>query len=423
METLASQAPSISEWLLSEGRDIASPDELVGQLAERLIEANIPIFRMRVLIRTLHPQTFATHYTWLRATDETTVFSPPHEALFKPAYLQSPITAVFDGAGTIRRRLDIPEPTLDFPFLKDLVAEGATDYVVMPMPFHDGTINAVTLASFSPGGFNDSDLDLVSDILPVLALLMELHSSRQTAKTLLETYIGGHSGKRVLDGLIKRGDGEKIHAVIWFCDLRESSLLAEKLPLDDFLALLNDFFGCMAGAVLDNGGEVLRFIGDAALAIFPFDSSCIMTDRKCTDEKSACARAIAAARDARNRMKAFNEERGKQGKDPILFGLAMHVGDVMYGNIGVPQRLEFTVVGKAANEAARLEGLCKKLGHQILVSPNFPVCAPENLLSLGHHPLHDDGDIWEIFTLADDVQLDTSCKGSCATAFKASKEN
>ncbi len=404
MENLSPHTSSISEWLLSEGRKITSPAKLVGELARQLIAADIPVFRMRVLIRTLHPQTFATHYTWLRATGETTVFSPPHEALFKPAYLQSPIAAVFEGAGTIRRRLDVPGPTLDFPFLKDLVAEGATDYVAMPMPFQDGTINAFAIASDRPGGFSDRDLAQVTGMLPVLALLMELHSSRQTARTLLETYIGTHSGKRVLDGLIKRGDGEKIHAVIWFCDLRESSQLAEKLPLDDYLALLNDFFGCMAGAVLDNGGEVLRFIGDAALAIFPFDSSCISSNAKCNDENSACARAVMAARDARNRIKTLNEERTGRGEEPISFGIALHVGNVMYGNIGTPQRLEFTVIGKAANEAARLEGLCKKLGHQILISPQFPKCARIDKVSLGHHPLHEGGDIWEIFALSEEAQ-------------------
>ncbi|MEE8260983.1 MAG: adenylate/guanylate cyclase domain-containing protein, partial [Gammaproteobacteria bacterium] len=239
------------------------------------------------------------------------------------------------------------------------------------------------------------------DMLPVLSLLLENHSNRRTARTLLETYLGKHTGSMVLDGMVKRGDGETIHAVIWFCDLRDSTMMADTLPKSEFLSILNDFFDCMAGAVLDHGGEVLRFIGDAALAIFPIGGTSKLLEEACTPSEGACKRALDAARNARQRIDALNKRRQEAGDPPIRYGLALHVGDVMYGNIGVPQRLEFTVIGKAANEAARLEGMCKELGEPILISSAFPRCFPGEMRSLGTHSLRGVSEPQEVFALTD----------------------
>ncbi|OHC73357.1 MAG: hypothetical protein A3H92_12470 [Rhodospirillales bacterium RIFCSPLOWO2_02_FULL_58_16] len=408
---IADHANPFVDWLLSDGLNITGSKELVGRLAERLVKAGMPLFRMRVLIRTLHPLTFATHYTWRSDTGKTEVFSPSNEALQKPIYLQSPIAAVLEGSGAIRRRLEDKTQELEFPYFKELQAEGGTDYVAMPMVFHDGKINAVTLASAAPGGFNDEDLKLVSGMLPLLSRMLEVFAVRQTAKTLIETYIGRHTGKRVLDGLVKRGDGEMIHAVIWFCDLRDSSKLAESLPLESFLAVLNDFFDCMAGAILKHGGEVLRFIGDAALAIFPFDEKSKMFEDVCHSSRSACARALSAAHEARKSIKELNIDRQGKGLAPLRYGVALHVGDVMYVNIGTPQRLEFTVIGRAANEAARLEELCKNLDHQILISPDFPRCNSKQMVPLGPHRLRGQTEDWNVYTLAEEMDK------ACATCY------
>lgn len=404
------------QWLATDGLNIVAPDELVSRLAERLTEAGLPLYRMRVLIRTLHPQVFATHYTWMRSSGKVEVFSPSHETMKKPVYLLSPIAKVFEGSGTIRRRLDIPDPNIDFPYLKNLVAEGGTDYVVMPMLFQGGEINAVTLASDRPGGFDDKDLDLVAGMLPMLSRLLEIHATRSTAQTLLETYLGKQTGRRVLNGLVKRGDGELIHAVIWFCDLRNSVGLAKGVSMEEFLAVLNDFFDCMAGAVLDHGGEVLRFIGDAALAIFPFDETSKMFEDACHSERSACARSLAAAREARNRINNLNIKRQEKGQKPLGFGLALHVGDVMYVNIGTPQRLEFTVIGQAANEAARLQGLCKTLNQPILISPDFPRCNSKQMVPLGSHSLPGVSEAWKVYALAEETDA------ACAKCYDLKKD-
>jgi len=396
----SSPAGHFSEWLLADGAKIPTVKELIEQLSARLIDDGFPIFRLLFLIRTLHPQVIGIRYEWRRDRGSVTEHLPPHGILRNSQYLDSPMSAIFDGdVEGIRRRLDTPDPRLDYPILRELLAEGATDYVAMPLTFSDGTVNAVTIASDHQGGFSDEQLKQFYDMLPVLSLLLEIHSNRRTARTLLETYLGKHTGNMVLDGMVKRGDGESIHAVIWFCDLRDSTHLAETLSLDSFLGVLNDFFDCMAGAVLDHGGEVLRFIGDAALAIFPIGGTSKLLEEACTPSEGACKRALDAARDARQRIDALNKRRQEAGDPPIRYGLALHVGDVMYGNIGVPQRLEFTVIGKAANEAARLEGLCKEVGEPILISSAFPRCFPGEMRSLGTHSLKGVSEPQEIFAL------------------------
>jgi adenylate cyclase len=249
----------------------------------------------------------------------------------------------------------------------------------MPMTFLDGQINVLTLASDRPGGFSTADLGNVYEILAPLGRLYELHNMRRTAVTLLDTYLGRHAGERVLTGSIKRGDGEHIEAVIWFCDLRASTPLAQSMSHEEFLGVLNQFFDCMAGAVLEHGGQVLRFIGDAALAIFPVASIDV--------GPRAHAQALAAAVDAGRRIDEINEKRAKKTWSLLEYGIGLHAGDVTYGNIGTPERLEFTVVGDAANYAARLESLCKSLGRPVLASAEFAQHFPDRFQSLGCHEL------------------------------------
>jgi adenylate cyclase len=378
-------------WLLNEAPLITSSKELTESFARELQTVGIPIWRMSVIIRTLHPQVMAEALRWWAKRPDVEVRRVSYTDLQSPQFLNSPLIPIFEGAGGIRRRLDIPQPILDFGILQDLHAEGATDYVAMPITFLDGQINALTLASDRPGGFSTADLGHVYEILAPLGRLYELHNMRRTAVTLLDTYLGRHAGERVLTGSIKRGDGERIEAVIWFCDLRESTPLAQSMSHEEFLGALNQFFDCMAGAVLDHGGQVLRFIGDAALAIFPVANS----------DAAAQARtlALAAAVEADRRIVEVNEKRASKGWRPLEYGLALHVGEVTYGNIGTRERLEFTVVGDAANYAARLESFCKTLGRPLLASAEFAQHFPDRFESLGEHDMRGIQEEQEIFSL------------------------
>lgn len=365
-------------WLLNDAPHCGSSEELTEAFARQLQTVGIPIWRLAVIIRTLHPQVLAEALRWWTKRPQADVLRVPYEESRSPEFLNSPLVPIYEGAGGIRRRLDIPEPLLDFGILEDLRAEGATDYVAMPITFLDGQINVLTLASDRPGGFSTADLGHVYEILGTLARLYELHNMRRTAVTLLDTYLGRHAGERVLNGSIKRGDGEDIEAVIWFCDLRESTPLAQSMSHEDFLGALNEFFDCMAGAVLEHDGQVLRFIGDAALAIFPVASEATV---------AAHDRALAAAVEADRRIGEVNSKRAAKGWLPLDYGLALHVGEVTYGNIGTPERLEFTVIGDSANFTARVESLCKTLKRPVLASAEFARYFPNRFDSLGMHEL------------------------------------
>jgi len=227
------------------------------------------------------------------------------------------------------------------------------------------------------------------------------HDMQPSNENLLKTYLGERSGERVLAGRTKRGEGEKIHAVIWLCDLRDSTRLSESIPIEDFFRTLNEFFDCTAGAVLAQGGEILSYIGDAVFAIFEIRGTEKPLGEACFREEGACAAGLAAARDARSRVAALNQRRKSRGESPLELGLALHVGDVMYGNLGIPQRMQFTIIGAAANEAARLAAMCKDLGRWVLVSSAFPRCFPGQLVSLGHHVMRGVDTPEEIFTLID----------------------
>lgn len=386
-------------WLVRNGAAASSARDLVEQFAHAMLAGGIPVWRIWLSIRTLHPQLVGTGYIWENDGKGVQQNQLGREILTDPRYLDSPVKVVFEGAGGLRRRLDVPNPILDYPILRDLRAQGVTDYVVMPFVFANGQINGFSLSTKHPGGFTTADLGHVYEVLPLLTRIFEAHAMRLTAVNLLDVYLGKQSGARVLDGLVKRGDGEDVHAVIWFSDLRDSTRLADSMPRKKFLGLLDEFFDCSAGAVLQHGGEVLRFIGDASLAIFPISEATDGTTVGSPHAARACETALAAALDAQNRLDEVNARRAGGGEAALKLGIGLHVGDVMYGNIGTPERLEFSVIGAAANEAARIEAMCKSLGVSPVVSQTFARHVPQRLRSLGPHALRGVENPQELYTL------------------------
>lgn len=280
---------------------------------------------------------------------------------------------------------------LDYPILSELLAEGATDYVALPLNFSDGQINILSLVSDEPGGFSTNQLGYLYEILPHLGRLIEAHSQRLSSLTLLQTYLGRSTGERVLNGSVKRGDGEDIDTIIWFSDLRDSTRLAHTLPREVYLATLDQYIHCVAGSVMEQGGEVLKFIGDAVLAIFPIEGE--------TKFGATSAQDNSAVRQAYQHMEGVNETRRVKGEPELAFGTGLHRGNITYGNIGTNKRLDFTVIGPSVNEASRIEGLCKKLGEPVLASSAFAAGLSSCLQSLGDHELHGVQVPQEIFTL------------------------
>lgn len=393
-QSLPANDNPLLNWVLQEAPAIASASELTASFARQLRATGIPLWTLGVIMPILHPQVSTITHNWRGDSGELVESLHGFEMLQSPGYLNSPLVPIFEGAGGIRRRLDIKEPQLDFGILHDLHAEGATDYVAMPMHFSDGKINVISFSASRPGGFSTAALGHIYEILAILGRIYEVHALQHKASSLLDTYLGPHAGERVLNGLIRRGDGENIRAVIWFCDLRASTSLAQSMPKDEFLACLNEFYDSVAGSVLDQGGQILRFIGDAALAIFPLDDETAESGLQ-----AACDLAIAAAHDAATRIDTVNQRRKTESKPELGYGIALHVGDVTYGNIGTGSRLEFTVIGEAANLAARIESMCKVLDEPVLLSAEFAACKPDQFVSLGQHALKGINEPQEIYAL------------------------
>jgi adenylate cyclase len=328
---------------------------------------------------TLHPEFQGRGYFWRRGKGVQTGVRP-HGDNQDAEYRDNPLPAVLEQHKTVRVRLDRIEPQA--PLLRELKDEGATDYVALPLLFTDGHVDALSVVSDTPGGFSSTDLDRMYLLQFAFTRLVEIHSLRDTASHLLDAYVGRAAGRRILAGEVKRGDGQTIEAVIWYCDLRGFTRASDSLPRDAIIALLNDYFDTMGDIVTSAGGEILKFMGDGMLAIFP-----VPTPGQRADTASAAMRAAASAVDA---MLVLNRIRSAEGEPTVRFGLALHIGEVMFGNIGASQRLDFTVIGPAVNHAARLEKLCSPLDRTVLVSSAMAeLLAPGDVEPLGPHDLKD----------------------------------
>jgi adenylate cyclase len=381
---------AIRDWILSDGRLIPGTAEFLEELGQALNRAGIALLRSTLHVRTLHPQLLATMYVWRRG-ERGSQIDREHGIEITAAYLQSPIRVIYEGAGAVRRRLDGPDEALDFPVLREVRALGATDYVALPVRFTGGVTAAATFATDRPGGFTTAELACLDQLMPALALVLEVQATGRILTTLLDTYLGHHAGRRVLAGTIRRGDAEPIHAVLWYCDLRGSTELAQKLEPDLLIETLNVFFATMGGAVEGASGDILKFIGDAMLAIFPVEELeyCHVKAR----------RALAAAAEAQARLAALNEARREAGQQALACGIALHVGDVYFGNVGAPSRLDFTVIGQAVNTAARIEGLCKELKEPLLISGELAKYVDRPLRPRGAHRLRGIAEPVEVFAL------------------------
>jgi adenylate cyclase len=383
-------------WLLRDGRHQPTSGELLQGLCRELTEGGFPLMRAFLAKPTLHPQIASIAYRWARAQPVVEAFTREHDIWQSDQYLRSPMALIYAGEESIiRRRLFGPGLRLDFPILEDLLAEGGTDYAIFGLRRGDGKPMAVaSIATDAPGGFSDEQFTGFQSLLPLLSLIVEAIETRLTAKSLLEIYLGADAGRRVMGGLIRRGESVTIAAAIWQCDLRDFTAMSNQLPRDEVLAILNDYFDAVTRPVLARGGEILKFIGDSVLAIFP------MKDDLDRDDK--CRTALTAAEEALEAMRDVNELRASAGKAPLGVGIGLHAGSVSYGNIGSQTRLDFTVIGPAVNLAARITGLCRPLNQRLLTSRAFASPCGSKLVPLGHYPLHGFDQPQEVFGLPEE---------------------
>ena len=375
----------VVDWLTEGAPPSRLPRDVLLETCRRTVAAGLPIHRVGVFVRTLHPNTVGRAFIWQADKHAVEMTEAGNDLLESEAFLKSPIRKVMTENVEVRRRLADPACPMDFPILAELRQDGTTDFIAVPLRLVNGEVHAASFATRRAGGFSDEELAELRRLLPPFTRMVEIYGNMQKARNILDAYLGPSAGEKVLAGQIKRGDGEDINAVIWFCDLRDSTPLADSMSRRDFLALLNEYFECVLGPVLEQKGEVLRFIGDAALAIFPVGER----------PAEACAKALAAAQEAMARMDKLNQTRSR----PLRFGIGLHMGELTYGNIGTPTRIEFTVIGAAANEAARIEALCKVLEVDFLVSEQVARALQKPWRSLGLHTLRGVGDKMELFTL------------------------
>lgn len=372
------------DWLVRGAPGAKRSPDVLDEVCRRMRAAGVPIDRAEAFVRTLHPHVVGRSFVW-RPDAPVEVHEHSYAVVRAPEFAEGPVGLVFQtGEGRRVRLGDGPAPGASAAsrvYAERMAAEGFSELVVVPFRFLSGEVHAISIATRAAGGFGDDHVAAFERIVDPLTRIAEILALSRTAANLLDTYVGRGAGERILKGAIQRGDLEPIRAVIWFSDLRGFTNLAASSSPGELIATLNEVFDCQVPAVQAAGGEVLKFMGDGMLAIVPLGEEDAVSDR------AVCARALEATREAFAQLDALNARRSQRGAPTVRFGLALHVGEVNYGNIGGAGRLDFTCIGPAVNLAARLEALTGKLEIPVVVSEAFAEASGVPVEALGEHAL------------------------------------
>ncbi|MBO9124653.1 MULTISPECIES: adenylate/guanylate cyclase domain-containing protein [unclassified Rhizobium] len=376
------------DWLVNETRNERYIDNLLVQLCDRLRDEGIPVSRATMHFRTHHPQWLGARILWKTGMTEAKITTFDYGIENTPEFLRSPVNEIFSGATEVRKAIEMLRPGDGHAeFYDDLKREGVTEYIAWPMEHTLGKRHIVTFASDRPGGFLEEHVDYLKDLLPALTLVTEIRLKNIMARTLLQTYVGPHASEQILAGATTRGSGATVDAAILICDLRDFTTISDHWPRDDVIELLNGYFDAMSEPIEKHGGEILKFMGDGMLAIFPLSNP------------EACENLLQAIKTAEASMVELNAENKRKGREVLRYGIGVHVGEVMYGNIGSRRRLDFTVIGPAVNVASRLESLTKEIKRPVLLSRAFVEMAgqKDEMDSLGAFPLRGLGEPVDVF--------------------------
>jgi len=391
-------------WAVHEGLGRTPTATLFGDFCRRLVAAGVPLWRAFAGMRTLHPQWAGYTYTWWRDRDEVNPAQRERGEVYERDIRDSPYAYLRDVAAgrdlplRLRRRLTGSESQRDFPFLEELANSGATDYVAELIPvgmvteaFPDSGIG-FSFATDHPEGFGENDLRLIQAALPAVALAIVSDAEHTIAAGLLAAYLGDDAGRRVHAGVVERGSVESIQAVLWYADVRGFTSLADATAGPVLVEMLDDIFETLTAALRPHGAQVLKFLGDGMLASFAFVDA---------TRDETCGRALDAAAEAMHSLDRLNVDRAQMGKPIATVDLALHLGEVLYGNVGAVDRLDFTVIGPAVNEVARIETLCEPLDRKVLISAALATAIRDRtrLEPLGAHALRGVREAKEIFAL------------------------
>jgi adenylate cyclase len=386
------------DWIVDGARSAATPVQMMTETSERLVQAGLPLWRVGVFVRTLHPDIFGLNFIWRPGT-ETAIGTANFDTPDSPQFMNSPLRIVFLETREVRYRLDDPD-SKRFPFFDDMRAEGVTDYLALPLRFTDDSIHAASWTTKQPGGFTDQQLNALRSLARPMTRYIEIINLRRKAGILLDTYVGNRAGERILGGQIRRGHTEMMHAAIWLSDLRGFTALSDRLPPETVVDILNRYFDCQVPAIRTSGGEILKFMGDGLLAVFPIAE----------EEGSAqqvCARVLQAARESRASVETMQYQIGET-VERFRFGVALHVGKILYGNIGGGNRLDFTCIGPAVNLAARLEKLAGRLHRTIVASGEFVDLCANEWADLGEFPISGFSKAERVYGMKDEAIEDYS---------------
>jgi adenylate cyclase len=400
----------VHRWAVREGLKGATAHDLFDGICRLLVTVGVPLWRGTVAMRTLHPRWSGYGYIWRRDLNALEPDQWAHGSETTARWRNSPFFELLRRAESgernpyLRRQLFAGPEVCDFPVLNEFLAAGATDYFSQLFVFGDGDPAqgsglAYSFATDRRGGFDDDDLMLLQASLPALSLALKAHAGYVIASTLLQTYLGSDAGRRVHAGAIERGSVERIRAVLWYADIRGFTSIADAAP-EVLIDLLDEVFEVLTQSLRTRGAQVLKFLGDGMLATFPVDHS---------NRADTCRMALDAAREAMHGIDTLNTARATQGKPVAAVDLALHLGEVLYGNVGAVDRLDFTVIGPAVNEVARIEALCEPLNRNVLVSAELAAASgasTELLRPLGYHTLRGVRDPRAIYELVIDRQPD-----------------
>jgi adenylate cyclase len=390
-----SDLQKVTDWLIDGARSALSPPRMMAETCERLVQAGLPLWRVGVFVRTLHPDIYGRNLVW-RPGAEVVVGTVDFDIRNTPEFRNSPLAIVFAEGQEVRCRLDDPASGR-VPFFDDMRAEGVTDYIALPLLFTDGSINASSWTTKQPGGFSDDELAALKTVVVPLARVIEIISLRRTASILLDTYVGNRAGQRILGGQIRRGHTDTMDAAIWLSDLRGFTALSDRLPAETVVDILNGYFDCQVSSIKTHGGEVLKFMGDGLLAVFPIDEYV-------GDVQEVCSRVLEAARESRASVEAMHYPVG-EAVERFRFGVALHVGRILYGNIGGGDRLDFTCIGPAVNLAARLEKIAGRLSRTIVASAGFAGICAGGWTDLGEFPIAGFSKAERVYGLQDEAPV------------------
>ena len=379
-------AGELDAWLIRDGRFLADNAAVLTEYCERIAGAGVGIDRVSLHQRALHPQYRGVTRTWRRGQPLEERFLD-HGIEKTPTYIDSPVRLVTEEQRSLDWRLDGNAP-LPFPVLDELREAGYTHYVMEPLVYAVGLVNAFSWATKRPGGFTPDERGLMRDTLPSFATVNEVKALKRFVGSILTTYVGAEAGKLILDGQVQRGDTREITAALMLFDLRDFTMMSDRLKPRAVLRSLNNYFDCVMPPVARHGGEVVEIMGDGVLAIFPVGP-----------EKSAaeaCNEALAAASEGLDALAARNREHPEA---PLQAGVALHYGTVAYGNIGSGNRLDFTVIGPDVNLTSRIERFCRELDRSLIMSEAFAETLDRPTWEIGHFELRGFAKMQRLFEL------------------------